>query len=602
MSDQWPGVSARGVLDGDAEALGGLCDGRGPSVVGYCARICGPERAVEAAAAAFAAFRAGAVRARDPLSIDPEELLLGRTRAAAAQRAPKPAASLVFAEIPCSQIPVLLAERASGSISPADEDRLRQHLARCAACQAVEGIQEEAERTYFHPTLDAVDPVSRLEIIDALRRAVPPAPDGRTWVSFNGDRPDTPAPEIQQAVVGPGEPRIPKPLPRTAAVSGPNLTSTPVGQPQATGPAAPPPQASGNPGGPVPVEVIRRSTLAGGVVLPQPTTGSGSPAGPPSAHHEPTAPGPTAHDTGYGHTEHETARGGSASGPMAHGESASGRPTGEWDSPTGAMSAVDIGAALGYHQTGVDPASQTGWADAGGAGADPAGPDDGHSGRRRRMAVPFSPAGGGRVTVPRVLGPVAVLVVGLLVALFVAGVFTSGSHGPPAGSVSGGQTNPSATPTGTSASGSSAIGGGSTGGGSAAGDGSTAASAGVTTAASRAAAKKRAAALARKLRAAGGTGAAKTSPSSPATPSSTQAATGTRVTSPSSGSRTTSPTSGGTPGSRPTSPTGGAPAANVTKPSSGTGTVTVHELGAGAGSARPVTGVPATGATGYQPG
>jgi hypothetical protein len=591
MSDQWPGVSARGVLDGDAEALGGLCDSRGPSVVGYCARICGPERAVEAAAAAFAAFRAGAVRARDPLSIDPEVLLLGRTRAAAAQRAPKPAASLVFAEIPCSQIPVLLAERASGLISPADEDRLRQHLARCAACQALQGTQEEAERTYFHPTLDAVDPVSRLEIIDALRRAVPPAPEGRTWVSFNGDRPDTPAPEIQQAGVGPGEPRIPKPLPRTAAVSGPNLTSTRVGAPQAAGPSAPPPQASTNPGGPVAVEVIRRSTLAGGVVVPQPSIGAGSPAGPPSAH-EPAAPGPAAHGTGYGHPGHGTARGGSESG----------RPTGEWDSPTGAMSAVDIGAALGYHQTGVDPASQAGFTGAGGPGADPAGPDDGHSGRRRRMVVPFSTAGGGRVTVPRVLGPVAVLVVGLLVALFVAGVFTSGSHGPQAGSASGGQTSPSATPTGTSVSGSSAIGGGSSGGGSAAGDGSTAASAGVTTAASRAAAKKRAAALARKLRAAGGTGAAKTSPTSPATPSSTQAATGTRVTSPSSGSRATSPATGGTPGSRPTSPTGGAPAANVTRPSSGTGAVTVHELGAGAGSARPVTGVPATGATGYQPG
>jgi hypothetical protein len=33
-----------------------------------------------------------------------------------------------------------------------------------------------------------------------------------------------------------------------------------------------------------------------------------------------------------------------------------------------------------------------------------------------------------------------------------------------------------------------------------------------------------------------------------------------------------------------------------------TGASTVHELGTGSGSARPVTGVPATGVTGYQPG
>ncbi len=38
------------------------------------------------------------------------------------------------------------------SISPADQDRLRQHLARCPACQATQAVQAEAERTYFHPT------------------------------------------------------------------------------------------------------------------------------------------------------------------------------------------------------------------------------------------------------------------------------------------------------------------------------------------------------------------------------------------------------------------------------------------------------------------
>ncbi len=599
------------MLDGEAGALAGLCDSRGPSVVGYCSCVCGPERAVEAAAAAFAAFRAGAVRAADPLSIDPEALLLGRTRAAAAQRAPKPASSLVFGEIPCSQIPALLAERATGSISAADEDRLRQHLARCAACRGAQGVQEEAERTYFHPTADAVDPVSRLEIIDALRRAVPPPMrTGRTQVSPNGDRPGSASsPEITQAAVGRAQPRIPQPLPRTAAVTGSNLTSTPVGQPQAAGPSGTPrAEPSTGAGAPVAVEVLRRSTIAGGVVVAPESPGSPSPAGQPA--------------TGAAPAEDRGAPGG-------------GRAV-EWDSPTGVMSAVDLAAAAG-HQPGVDFAGQPGgadpsvWADAGGpvrtdptglvdAGApatDPGGRSSGQSGRRRAIAAPFATDGVSRVTVPRVLGPVAVLVVGLVVALFVAGVFNSGgARAPSASSVSGGQADPSTSGPagGTQTSGSSSIGGASTGGGAVTGSGSTAASAGATTAASRAAARKRAAAVARRLRAAGGTGAAKTGPSRPATSgkrsSPTRATTGAGVASPTTGSRTSGPAAG-TPGSQTRSPTGGAPAANPTKPSSTSRApakpttsrpVTVHELGPGAGSARPVTGVPATGATGYQPG
>src|SRR5436305_5305194 len=90
MSDHRPAVSARGVLDGDPTALADLCDLRGPAVVAYCDAVCGPAAAVEAAAAAFAAFRATAAGATHPLAINPDTLLLAKARDAAPAHAPDP--------------------------------------------------------------------------------------------------------------------------------------------------------------------------------------------------------------------------------------------------------------------------------------------------------------------------------------------------------------------------------------------------------------------------------------------------------------------------------------------------------------------------------
>src|SRR5436305_12298315 len=121
MSDHRPAVSARGVLDGDPAALAGLCDLRGPAVVAYCDAVCGPTAAVEAAAAAFASFRATAAAATRPLGINPDALLLAKAREAAAAHAPDPSGGNPRPDDPlCPEVPRLLAGAAQGELAPAD--------------------------------------------------------------------------------------------------------------------------------------------------------------------------------------------------------------------------------------------------------------------------------------------------------------------------------------------------------------------------------------------------------------------------------------------------------------------------------------------------
>jgi hypothetical protein len=537
-------VSARGVLDGEAEALAGLCDRRGPSVVGYCATICGPERAIEAAIAAFTAFRAGAIRAVDPLSIDPDALLLGRTRAAAAQRAPKPAGGLVFADVPCSQIPALLAENATGSLVPADRERLGRHLARCIACRTTQGLQEQAERVYFHPMTDALDPISRRQIIDALVGSVPAA-------SANGHRPDpppdpapvpAPAPVVVQASVA--RPKTPPALPRSVALAGSASTSTPVG---GSPPPSPKPAPSAPPADPSPDGRGTVTPSRAGAVPGQPASGVVRPT---PFEEQDTPP--------------------------------SGMPAAAWDSPTGVMSRIELDAALasdGFPT--ADPGGHRGWPgqpgaspDVGGAGADGPGgaaAADG-GGRRRLLGTAIVGRDSSRRPRARVLGPAAVLVVGLLIALFVAGVFNGSGHHASTNPLAGAQTSPSAALPST--------GPGATNAGASAASStrrSTSAATAAAAAARRRAARRRAEELARQLKA--GTGAGSTAA---------------KTTTPgAAGSATANPVTQSTPpATAPAHP-------KTTKPA--TGAATVHELGTAAG-APPATGIPATGATGYQPG
>ena len=465
MSHSWPGVSALGVLDGEADALAALCDRRGPSVVGYCELVCGRERAIEAASAAFAAFRAGAVRATEPLSIDPESLLLGRTRAAAAQRAPKPVENLIFADVPCSQIAALLAEDATGSLSPADRDRLRRHLARCVACRATQAIQQEAERAYFHPGERALDAIARQEIVEALSRAVPAA-------TPNGHRPrSTPAAldAIRQASAAPQAQRVVPQLPRKVPLAGSSSTSTPVGPSPGT-----PPPTSTTPGRPA-SPPGQAAPLVGG---PQPAGGRTTPHAADAADQD-TPP--------------------------------NGMPAASLDLPTGVMSAVEINAALGYEEAPGNPAAYADWQGSPVAvPVDAATPPTG-AGGRRRMGAPLMGPGrdAGRVSGARIVGPAAVLVVGLLIALFVAGVFNGGAHRANTNPLSGAQTSPSVTLPST-VGGVTGSGAGVAGGGATAGAGATGAGSAAATAVARRAARRRAAALARRRRTAAGSSSTKT--------------------------------------------------------------------------------------------
>src|SRR5439155_1394361 len=84
-------VTAKGIRDGDRAALGALVARRGAAVLAYCDRVASPGRALEAAGEAFARFRREVVAAPEPRALDPEALLLGATRRAAAACAPRPA-------------------------------------------------------------------------------------------------------------------------------------------------------------------------------------------------------------------------------------------------------------------------------------------------------------------------------------------------------------------------------------------------------------------------------------------------------------------------------------------------------------------------------
>src|SRR3954467_7102592 len=92
MSPSPAAVTAQGIRDGERAALTALVERRGAAVLAYCDHLAAPDRALEAAGEAFAAFRRDVRTAEDPISLDPEALLRRATRRAAAARAPRPAA------------------------------------------------------------------------------------------------------------------------------------------------------------------------------------------------------------------------------------------------------------------------------------------------------------------------------------------------------------------------------------------------------------------------------------------------------------------------------------------------------------------------------
>ncbi len=170
-------VTPAGVRDGDPAALAGLCAARGPSVLAYCRQLVGDADAAEAAAEAFARFRATVVAAGALSDLNPEAVLVKATREAAASRAAG------ASEGTCAELPQLLAARANKTISDADCKRLEEHLETCWACRAPVARFKAAERAYGDPPDRTIDPAVTALIVAALAAAAPargaePAPNG----------------------------------------------------------------------------------------------------------------------------------------------------------------------------------------------------------------------------------------------------------------------------------------------------------------------------------------------------------------------------------------------------------------------------------------
>ncbi len=153
MPDQPSLVTPEGVRDGDPAALSGLTTRRGAAVLAYAEHVARPGRSVDAAAAAFARFRRAVVAAEDPYDVDPERTLLRNTRFAAAAVAPAALPLRVRlrgtgAPSACTLVPELLAARAEGDLSAADDERLDRHLRRCGPCSAAGARFRAGERAY----------------------------------------------------------------------------------------------------------------------------------------------------------------------------------------------------------------------------------------------------------------------------------------------------------------------------------------------------------------------------------------------------------------------------------------------------------------------
>jgi hypothetical protein len=182
------GVTPEGVRAGDRMALQGLVDRRGPAVIAFCTQVCGPQNADRAAAEAFARFRAAVRAAPDLGALDPETLLRGATRHAAASLARQPSGPPPHGRLKsrgtqtCEHVPTMLAARANGALGSADLDRLARHLERCERCDALGEIFRRAELAYQDPVVDTLGTDTSSVLLDALLAvpgdpyAVAPAP------------------------------------------------------------------------------------------------------------------------------------------------------------------------------------------------------------------------------------------------------------------------------------------------------------------------------------------------------------------------------------------------------------------------------------------
>ena len=187
-------VTALGIRDGDPAVLRALIARRGSAVLAYCERACAPAQVAQAAADAFARFRALVVAAPRPAELDPEAALLSCTRHATAERAPRGQAApsgpglgrLLGGRSLADQVglvPELLIARAEATLDDDGEEQLNRLLDASAAARAAEERFRTAEHAYRSAPSRAIPP----EIVDQIV-------DSMTSVPAPGEPAEEPAP------------------------------------------------------------------------------------------------------------------------------------------------------------------------------------------------------------------------------------------------------------------------------------------------------------------------------------------------------------------------------------------------------------------------
>jgi hypothetical protein len=206
-SSNLSGATPEGVRAGDRASLQAVVDRRGPAVIAFCTQVCGPHDATRAAAEAFARFRAAVRDAADLRSIDPELLLRGATRHAAASMARVPLGPPPHGKLrsrgtqTCEHVPTMLAARANGALGEADLERMARHLDRCERCNAMAEIFHRAELGYQDPPFDTLGTDASVVLLEALEAVPmqtidiapapgPGAPAGETLDGVFGHLPD----------------------------------------------------------------------------------------------------------------------------------------------------------------------------------------------------------------------------------------------------------------------------------------------------------------------------------------------------------------------------------------------------------------------------
>ncbi|HEV2814610.1 MAG TPA: hypothetical protein VGW10_15250, partial [Solirubrobacteraceae bacterium] len=280
-------VTALGIRDGDPAVLRALIARRGSAVLAYCERACAPAQVPNAAAEAFARFRALVVAAPRPADLDPEAALLSSTRHAAADRAPRGHAPPSGAGLgrllggratadQISLVPQLLIARADGTLDGDGEEQLNRLLDASAAARAAEERFRAAEHAYRsappRPIPDDIGDtiVEAMSAVPADPAPVPEAP------AFAPDPPPPPAGEAaapeEPAAAAPEEPDAiapeepDAPAPEEPAVGAPEEPDAPAPEPVA-------PQADPVESDEVPVETEavpkERDVAASGAGVPE---------------------------------------------------------------------------------------------------------------------------------------------------------------------------------------------------------------------------------------------------------------------------------------------------------------------------------------------